>query len=93
MPHRPPITTLSHTPHACEDELSVEDLSTLAFQCEQRAYNVLVLIRRLSTAGQADTDDYYCFAGLAALLDPVCADLSTLHDQLHTRATAQEGQR
>jgi len=65
-------------------------LSDMAYTCEQRAGNVLVIIRRLAeTRGKADEDNRV-FEVLAELLEPVASDLSLLHDYLHTKATMGE---
>ena len=69
---------------AYEPEPTNENISDIAFHCEQRVHTVLCLVKRLAHDG-SDTDIDRCFEGLAELIEPIARDLSLLSTICHIR--------
>jgi hypothetical protein len=71
-----------------------KDFAALASTCEQVLTNILTVIRHIATVeAHRDADESQVFQALAALIEPVCTDLSALTAGLSERQQSTESLR
>jgi hypothetical protein len=80
MPQRPATNATSHPLDPCPDIPPPKSLHELIYHCQQRSYNLLLVIEALAESEAYHDNINRVFTALATLLRPVCDDLNEIEE-------------